>query len=85
MPAVSVMINSLLKRLYLVSIESLVVPDILVTIFLSSPSRTLMNDDLPTFGLPRIDILGNFSLLFIDSFSNLLTTKSSKSPVPDPL
>ena len=67
------------------SIESLVVPDILVTIFLSSPRIALINDDLPTLGLPRIEILGKFSSSLLILSSNLLTIKSSNSPVPDPL
>ena len=41
--------------------ESLVVPDISVTIFLSSPKIALVNDDFPTLGLPRIDILGKLT------------------------
>ena len=84
-PAVSVIINSFLNKLYLVSIESLVVPEISVTIFLSSPKIAFTKDDLPTFGLPRIDILGKLISFVLVLTSSLLTTKSSSSPVPDPL
>ena len=65
--------------------ESLVVPDILVTIFLSSPKMAFINDDFPTFGLPSIEILGKLSSLLFTLSSNLLIIKSSNSPVPDPL
>jgi hypothetical protein len=37
---------------------SLVVPAIAVTIFLSSPNKALVKEDLPTFGRPTIAILG---------------------------
>ena len=37
--------GDLLYRLYLVSIESLVVPESSVTIFLSSPTNELINED----------------------------------------
>ena len=79
------MIKSLLNSLYLVSIESLVVPDISVTIFLSSLSIELMNEDFPTLGLPSIDILGRFSVIWFSKLSNFVTTLSKSSPVPDPL
>ena len=84
-PAVSVIINSFLNKLYLVSIESLVVPDISVTIFLSSPKIAFINDDLPTFGLPSIEILGKLSSWLFILSSNFSTMRSSNSPVPDPL
>ena len=56
-----------------------------VTIFLSSPKIAFINDDLPTFGLPSIEILGKLSSFFFMLSSNLLTITSSNSPVPDPL
>ena len=62
--------------------ESLVVPDISVTIFLSSPKIALVNDDFPTLGLPRIDILGKLTWDSLSSLLILLETKSSNSPVP---
>ena len=85
MPAVSVIINSFLNKLYFVSIESRVVPDISVTIFLSSPNIELINDDFPTLGLPNIEIRGKFSIDSSESSSNFFTTKSNNSPVPEPL
>jgi hypothetical protein len=37
---------------------SLVVPAMAVTIFLSSPNKALVKEDLPTLGRPTIAILG---------------------------
>ena len=53
-PAVSTKIISKPKALYLLSIESLVVPEILVTIFLSFPRSALVKEDFPTLGFPTI-------------------------------
>ena len=74
------------KRLYFVSIESLVVPAISVTIFLSSPIRALIKDDFPAFGLQTTAKRGNSSFSkSIASGSGILATMASKiSPVPLP-
>jgi hypothetical protein len=42
-----------------VSIESLVVPAISVTIFLSSPIKAFIKEDFPAFGLPTTANRGN--------------------------
>ena len=57
-PAVSTSTISKPKAVYLVSIESLVVPEISVTMFLSSPKRAFVRDDFPTLG-------GNSSQTFV--------------------
>ena len=56
-PAVSTKFKVIPPKLSLASIKSLVVPDISVTIALSSSSRAFNKLDLPTFGLPTIAVL----------------------------
>ncbi len=72
--------------MYFVSIESLVVPAILVTIFLSSPIKALIKDDFPAFGLPTTAKRGSSSFSkSTSSGSGILATIASKiSPVPLP-
>ena len=76
--------NSNPNLLYFVSIESLVVPAISVTIYLSSPIKALINDDLPAFGLPTTANLGK-SFTSSESSEKFSTSASNKSPVPEPL
>ena len=59
--------------------------NVLSDVFLSSPKIAFINDDLPTFGLPRIEILGKVSSWLFMLSSNFSTIRSSNSPVPDPL
>jgi len=70
-----------------VSIESRVVPAILVTIFLSSPIKALIKDDFPALGRPTIAKRGNsFSGSSSSKGSGILSAiASNKSPVPLPL
>ena len=77
--------NSKPYKLYFVSILSLVVPGISVTIYLVSPINELIYDDLPAFGLPTTANLGRFCWFSFWIVGNLITTSSSKSPVPEPL
>ena len=51
-------IYSLFLKIILVSTESMVVPGIFETIIFFSFEIEFTVDDLPTFGLPRIQILG---------------------------
>ena len=51
-------IYSLFLKIILVSTESMVVPGIFETIIFFSFEIEFIVDDLPTFGLPRIQILG---------------------------
>ena len=67
------------------SIASLVVPAISVTMYLCSPIKAFINEDLPAFGRPTTAKRG--SSVFISSFSSgkQSINASSKSPVPLPL
>ena len=66
--------------------ESLVVPAILVTMFLSSPIKAFNKEDFPTLGLPTIANLGIPSSSSSSGISfRLLITSSKSSPVPLPL
>ena len=68
------------------SIESLVVPAISVTMYLSSPISALINEDLPALGRPTTANLGNSSSSSSSSTSGKASTSASnKSPVPLPL
>ncbi len=67
------------------SIESLVVPSISLTITLFCPSKELVREDFPTFGLPIRHILILSSSYSISSITgNSSITLSSKSPIPTP-
>ncbi|MNE51263.1 hypothetical protein D3C80_1458840 [compost metagenome] len=74
------------KDLKRVSMESLVVPEILVTMFRSSPVNALIMDDFPTFGFPTTAMRGNPSSSSPrgSSLSKYFTTSSRISPVPEP-
>ena len=61
-PAVSIRMMFLFLDLIGISIESLVVPDFSETRTLSSPMSLFVKVDLPTFGLPIIEILKSFLL-----------------------
>ena len=68
-PAVSIKFKSIPLYSIVPSTISLVVPDISVTIALSSSNNAFNKDDFPTFGLPMIAIFIPFFifLLFSDS------------------
>ena len=83
-PAVSTRLKSNPKRLYLVSILSLVVPAISVTIYLSLPIKAFINEDLPALGLPTTANRGRFSSTSFSS-GKCFTNSSNNSPVPLPL
>ena len=83
-PAVSTKLNSNPKRLYLVSILSLVVPAMSVTMYLSSPMSALIKEDFPAFGRPTTANLGKVFSVSPCS-GKTLTNSSSNSPVPLPL
>ncbi len=70
-PAVSININLPSSVSNLLSIASLVVPGILLTIFLFSPSNLFISEDFPTLGLPTMAI-------FMYSSSSSLLPNSSK-------
>jgi len=80
-------LNSKPKRLYLVSIASLVVPAISVTTNRSSPIKALINDDFPALGRPTTQKRGNGSTYSETSgiSGNTSTNLSNNSPVPLPL
>ena len=67
--------------------ESRVVPAMGVTMFRSSPSRALVSDDLPTFGLPTMAKRGSPASGSSAPLSsgNCFTTSSRRSPVPLPV
>ncbi len=69
------------------SIESRVVPAMLVTIFLSSPIKAFIKDDFPALGLPTTANLGNssFSKSTSSGAGMISANASSNSPVPLPL
>ncbi len=73
MPAVSAKIYSFPLNSTLVSTESIVVPGISETIILSSLRIVFIDEDLPTFGFPIIEILG---ILWASSFSSSLISSN---------
>ena len=84
-PAVSTIFQICESFSISVSIESVVVPLISLTIALFFPQIEFNKLDLPTFGLPIIDIIilsASYSILRFSGSSSI--TRSSKSPVPDP-
>ena len=65
---------------------SRVVPEIGVTIFLSSPINALIREDFPTFGFPTIANFGTPDVSSSSGFtSKSSVTLSNISPVPLPL
>ena len=68
----------------MVSILSRVVPGSSLTMFLSSPTIVLINEDLPAFGLPTTAKDGNSLLISLWSSTKSLTSSSNSSPVPLP-
>ena len=82
-PAVSISVYFPCSFSWYVSIASLVVPAILLTITLFSPSILFIREDLPTFGFPIIATFVISSSFSSSDSGSFLQTASNTSPIPN--